>query len=288
MWIDDLGDHKPAAACCLCRRHADTLTPPRNWELRDLRRSPAPRADRRLGPRRVGTDGRDDPRGTRSSVAEPGRDGSGPAEDARPRGRRSSSPRSTPARCSTRTSPLLSRAFHGAPLSAPGPDLRRAADGHDRDRGLSGLRGSGTLSARFRARAPDADAAPVTFRPLLAVRARWPSCRDGALRPRPGRRPSRPRDPDRGVGGRVQFRRPDGRRGRAISSRRCDAPRTRVRERDGIDHGRSGRGPGTARSSAEAHARRARCRRGRGAGRRRGRAGSASRGSCVEAYVDGG
>lgn len=37
MWIDDLGDHKPAAACCLCRRHADTLTPPRNWELRDLR-----------------------------------------------------------------------------------------------------------------------------------------------------------------------------------------------------------------------------------------------------------
>jgi Protein of unknown function (DUF3499) len=37
VWIDDLGDHKPAAACCLCRRHADTLTPPRNWELRDLR-----------------------------------------------------------------------------------------------------------------------------------------------------------------------------------------------------------------------------------------------------------
>lgn len=37
MWIDDLGEHKPAAACCLCRRHADTLTPPRNWELRDLR-----------------------------------------------------------------------------------------------------------------------------------------------------------------------------------------------------------------------------------------------------------
>lgn len=37
MWIDDLGDHKPAAACCLCRRHADTLTPPRNWELHDLR-----------------------------------------------------------------------------------------------------------------------------------------------------------------------------------------------------------------------------------------------------------
>jgi hypothetical protein len=37
VWIDDLGDHKPAAACCLCRRHADTLTPPRNWELHDLR-----------------------------------------------------------------------------------------------------------------------------------------------------------------------------------------------------------------------------------------------------------
>ncbi|MGZ8766361.1 MAG: DUF3499 family protein [Acidimicrobiia bacterium] len=37
VWIDDLGEHKPAAACCLCRRHADTLTPPRNWELRDLR-----------------------------------------------------------------------------------------------------------------------------------------------------------------------------------------------------------------------------------------------------------
>ncbi len=40
MWIDDLGDHKPAAACCLCRRHADTLTPPRNWDLHDLRSQP--------------------------------------------------------------------------------------------------------------------------------------------------------------------------------------------------------------------------------------------------------
>jgi hypothetical protein len=36
-WIDDLGGDKPAAACCLCRRHADSLTPPRNWEMRDLR-----------------------------------------------------------------------------------------------------------------------------------------------------------------------------------------------------------------------------------------------------------
>jgi hypothetical protein len=43
VWIDDLGDDKPAAACCLCRRHADTLTPPRNWELRELRpKSPSP------------------------------------------------------------------------------------------------------------------------------------------------------------------------------------------------------------------------------------------------------
>ena len=42
MWIDDLGDHRPAAACCLCRRHADTLTPPRNWELRDLRAQARP------------------------------------------------------------------------------------------------------------------------------------------------------------------------------------------------------------------------------------------------------
>ncbi len=37
VWIDDLGDDKPAAACFLCRRHADSLTPPRNWDLRDLR-----------------------------------------------------------------------------------------------------------------------------------------------------------------------------------------------------------------------------------------------------------
>jgi hypothetical protein len=47
VWIDELGDHKPAAACCLCRRHADTLTPPRNWELRDLRpQTPLPLDDR--------------------------------------------------------------------------------------------------------------------------------------------------------------------------------------------------------------------------------------------------
>jgi hypothetical protein len=37
VWIDELGDGMPAAASYLCRRHADTLTPPRNWELRDLR-----------------------------------------------------------------------------------------------------------------------------------------------------------------------------------------------------------------------------------------------------------
>jgi hypothetical protein len=37
VWIDDLGGGRPAAAGCLCRRHADTLRPPRHWELRDLR-----------------------------------------------------------------------------------------------------------------------------------------------------------------------------------------------------------------------------------------------------------
>jgi hypothetical protein len=47
VWIDDLGEHKPAAACCLCRRHADTLAPPRNWELRDLRSQSQPRVDER-------------------------------------------------------------------------------------------------------------------------------------------------------------------------------------------------------------------------------------------------
>jgi hypothetical protein len=38
VWIDDLGEGRPAAAGCLCRRHADTLRPPRHWDLRDLRR----------------------------------------------------------------------------------------------------------------------------------------------------------------------------------------------------------------------------------------------------------
>ncbi|HZJ27733.1 MAG TPA: hypothetical protein VFF40_12100 [Acidimicrobiia bacterium] len=42
VWIDDLGEGRPAAAMCLCRHHADTLRPPRNWELRDLRPSGAP------------------------------------------------------------------------------------------------------------------------------------------------------------------------------------------------------------------------------------------------------
>ena len=44
VWIDDLGEGRPAAAGCLCRRHADTLRPPLHWELRDLRAAEAPLA----------------------------------------------------------------------------------------------------------------------------------------------------------------------------------------------------------------------------------------------------
>lgn len=37
VWIDDLAEGRPPAALSLCRRHADSLRPPRHWELRDLR-----------------------------------------------------------------------------------------------------------------------------------------------------------------------------------------------------------------------------------------------------------
>jgi len=37
VWIGPLADARARTAGDLCRRHADRLTPPRHWELRDLR-----------------------------------------------------------------------------------------------------------------------------------------------------------------------------------------------------------------------------------------------------------
>jgi len=38
VWIDDLGDDRPAGfGGRLCRRHADALSPPRGWRVDDRR-----------------------------------------------------------------------------------------------------------------------------------------------------------------------------------------------------------------------------------------------------------
>jgi hypothetical protein len=42
VWLDWLDPARGLGAGVLCRRHADTLTPPRGWHLQD-RRPPAPR-----------------------------------------------------------------------------------------------------------------------------------------------------------------------------------------------------------------------------------------------------
>jgi hypothetical protein len=42
VWLDRLDPARGLGAGVLCRRHADTLTPPRGWHLQD-RRPPAPR-----------------------------------------------------------------------------------------------------------------------------------------------------------------------------------------------------------------------------------------------------
>jgi hypothetical protein len=42
VWLDPLDPARGLGAGVLCRRHADTLTPPRGWHLQD-RRPPAPR-----------------------------------------------------------------------------------------------------------------------------------------------------------------------------------------------------------------------------------------------------
>ncbi len=51
VWLDALDPARGLGAGILCRRHADTLTPPRGWHLQD-RRPPAPRLwdDRPISP----------------------------------------------------------------------------------------------------------------------------------------------------------------------------------------------------------------------------------------------
>lgn len=43
VWLNPITETRDRSAGDLCRRHADRLSPPLHWELRDLRRStPAP------------------------------------------------------------------------------------------------------------------------------------------------------------------------------------------------------------------------------------------------------
>lgn len=104
MWIDDLGDHKPAAACCLCRRHADTLTPPRNWELHDLRAKAQSPVDLAAAERTTVTLAN-----APTPVAEPAPVAAEAAAAWSPRLSASVDTGSV----LDATSPLLSRAFHG-------------------------------------------------------------------------------------------------------------------------------------------------------------------------------
>jgi hypothetical protein len=39
VWLNPITDARDHSAGDLCRRHADRLTPPLHWELRDLRRA---------------------------------------------------------------------------------------------------------------------------------------------------------------------------------------------------------------------------------------------------------
>lgn len=39
VWLDDLADERDPHAYDLCDRHADRLTAPRGWQVRDRRRS---------------------------------------------------------------------------------------------------------------------------------------------------------------------------------------------------------------------------------------------------------
>jgi hypothetical protein len=43
VWLNPLAEAAAYSAGDLCRRHADRMTPPRNWELRDVRPAVAPR-----------------------------------------------------------------------------------------------------------------------------------------------------------------------------------------------------------------------------------------------------
>ncbi len=52
VWIGPLADARARTAGDLCRRHADRLTPPRHWELRDLRPAAATAGDAPAAPSR--------------------------------------------------------------------------------------------------------------------------------------------------------------------------------------------------------------------------------------------
>ncbi len=52
VWIGPLADARARTAGDLCRRHADRLTPPRHWELRDLRPVAASAGDAPAAPSR--------------------------------------------------------------------------------------------------------------------------------------------------------------------------------------------------------------------------------------------
>jgi hypothetical protein len=43
VWLNPITETRDNSAGDLCRRHADRMTPPLHWELRDLRRSKTPK-----------------------------------------------------------------------------------------------------------------------------------------------------------------------------------------------------------------------------------------------------
>jgi hypothetical protein len=115
VWLAPLAEAAAYSAGDLCRRHAELLTPPRHWELRDIRRAPEP-----VAPAGTPAPSRHAPPAPPPPVPAPTLPFERPT--ARPAARAAASrpsrpllaPPRDPEPIPTATSPLLSRAFRNA------------------------------------------------------------------------------------------------------------------------------------------------------------------------------
>ena len=106
VWIGPLADARARTAGDLCRRHADRLTPPRHWELRDVRPAVTSAGDAPTAPSRFVAP---PPPPAVPLPLEPRR----PARVATPVAARAARDKGTPPEAPEH-SPLLERAFRAA------------------------------------------------------------------------------------------------------------------------------------------------------------------------------